>query len=95
MGEVSDFLHSFMMMSSAFFWMFGFNFFGSRVTTAFEDLSESVYQCDWYLLPFDMRKHITTILAMAQKPVHMHVFAGYHCTLETFKNASIGILNYF
>ena len=84
-----EFLRSLVILSAVYSWSLQFCYFGDKVTTAFDDLNETIYQCDWYLFPMEMRKYIPAILRMAQEPVQMHAFGTYHCTLETLKTVRI------
>lgn len=88
MGNMFELSRSSLTLSSAFTLIFAFCYFGEKVTSAFDELHESINQCHWYLFPLEMKKYLTTILMISGKPVHMRAFASFNCTLHTFKLVS-------
>lgn len=94
-GNIAELIRSLMLLLSTYMWIFGFCYFGERVTSAFNDLHKTVYLCDWYSFPLKIRKYIPNILLSAQQPVHMHGFASLHCTLQTFKTVVNTSYEYF
>lgn len=44
---------------------------GDNVMQRYENVRYSVYQLNWYMLPFEMQKKLPTILAMAEKNIYL------------------------
>lgn len=65
--------------------MFLFCYFGEVVTTAFEELSDEIYQCDWDTFSYKIRRILPNIMLVAQEPVHIQAHGGIRCTRDTFK----------
>lgn len=51
---------------------------GNNVMQRYEHIGQTVYQLNWYLLPFDMQMKIPTVLAMTQKNIFIRGFARFH-----------------
>lgn len=69
-------------------WIFGFCYFGDRVTSALGDIQEAVYLCDWYSFPLGVQNYVPSILLIAQQPVYMSGFAALRCTMQTFETVT-------
>lgn len=57
---------------------------GESVMQRYENISRSVYQLNWYLLPLETQRKLPTILAMAEKNIYLRGFARFHCTRAVF-----------
>lgn len=64
---------------------------GEMVTTAFEDMNETVYAMAWNLYPLDLRKYFILILAATQQPIIMEGIFSLDCSRTTFKRVSFFI----
>lgn len=83
-GILIDVIRSFIVLCSALGWIYIFCHFGNKVTSAYQELNESIYLCDWHLFPMEIRKYLPILIMIVQKPIYMRGF-GFNCTLETFK----------
>lgn len=73
------------MLMITYVWLFVLCYFGDQVTSAFENLHESIYMCDWHLFPLELKKYITPMLLLAHENVYMHGFYEFDCTLQVFE----------
>lgn len=75
------------------FWSFSIVFiycdFGERVTSEFNQITEAVYQFDWYTFPMKIQQMMPNIIIATQEPVVVRGFANTMCTRESFKMVSI------
>lgn len=62
---------------------------GERITIGFEDFSDELSGCDWYLLPIEMQRMYAIFLSDTQNPVKMESFANILCERETSKTVLI------
>lgn len=47
-----------------------------QLVAAFKKINESAYEMSWYLMPIDVRKQLVSMMAMAQRPVHLQGFVS-------------------
>lgn len=57
---------------------------GDNVTQRYENVSRTVYQLNWYMLPLNMQRKLPSILAMTEKNIFIRGFARFHCTRTIF-----------
>lgn len=69
----------------AFSNLFAFCYFGERVTSAFDDLSKVIYQCEWESFPHEIQRILPVIMLNTQDPIFLRAFDRTPCTRETFK----------
>lgn len=62
---------------------------GDNVTQRYENISRSVYQLNWYMLPLNIQSSLPTILAMTEKSIYIRGFARFHCTRTIFSQVLI------
>lgn len=62
--------------------------YGERVTEAYSDLNEQVYEQNWYLCPSKLQLNFVLVLMTAQRPVYLEGFTGITCSLETYKKVN-------
>lgn len=72
------------------FWSFALVFLfcnvGESVTTQFNSIHRTIYECDWYLYPNNLQRILPTIMVSTQKPVILRSFGNVDCTREAFKS---------
>lgn len=74
------------------FWLFLFCHSGDKLTQRFEDVGDNAYAfVDWYMLPVNMQKSFTLIIALGQRNVFLRGFGGTRCTKEMFMKVRICI----
>lgn len=61
---------------------------GERSTGAFDEISDIIYQFDWYLLPAEIQQMLPSIIHFAQQPVDLVCFGSITCSRESFKKVS-------
>lgn len=59
--------------------------YGDILTGKFAELSETIYQLDWYKFPSEIQQILPTLLIGAQQPVFVEGFGNIRCTCEVFK----------
>lgn len=64
---------------------------GTRVTIQFELFSNEFRQCDWYLLPIEMRRMYMIFLLDTQNPIRLLSYANITCERETSKKVFISL----
>lgn len=62
-----------------------FCYFGDEVTTGFETINESIYQCSWVEFPLDKQKILTILMINSQKSVYIESCMNIRCTRDMFK----------
>lgn len=66
-------------------------------TTSYEDMANTLYECNWVDLPLELRRNIVLMITNAQRPLFYH---GFHIavldlkTLTTVKINSLCILKF-
>ena len=77
-------------------WILNFVFaaceLGQRFSNAFCDIDDSIFQLDWYLLPFELQKTLPIIVNYAQQPLVVQFFGSYSCSRNQFKKVSLWYL---
>lgn len=75
------------------FWAFVMIFIhcetGQRVTSAFDDFTEVMGQCNWYLFSTETQKMLVIFLANSQQPTTVHGFGNIVCERESMKKVGI------
>lgn len=64
---------------------FFYCYFGQRLTSAFGEISDSVYGISWYLLPIEMQSILPAMMPMAQRSVYIRGFANIECTHRFYR----------
>lgn len=64
---------------------------GGKVTSAFAELNESIYNLSWYACPVKYQLYLLTMITMAKKPKYLGGFALLRCSRETFKQVILAI----
>lgn len=59
-----------------------------EITSGFEDVSDAIYQLDWYTYPLDIQQMLPIVLNYAQQPVQTVAFGNIPCTRDTFKKVN-------
>lgn len=93
-GNVVAFVKPMFIILWSFGQIFLFCNLAENVTIQYEELEDTIYQCDWYLFSADVQKILPTIIMCAQDPVIIKGF-GVLCTREVFKKVNFQIKNYF
>lgn len=75
------------MMFFSFIQMFIFCNFGEFVNEGFQKLSDTLYCCDWYCLPYDIRRMMPIVMIATQKPV-LRGSGDIPCSREAFSEVS-------
>lgn len=80
-------VESIIMMFWSFMQMFVICNFGGHVNSGFEEISGTLYECDWYTFPHKFQKDITMIMQVTQKPV-LRGSGNLPCSREGFSEVS-------
>lgn len=84
--------NNFLMLCIEACYSFGFVFVicevCQRVSLAFDDLNDRVFEFDWYLFPAIVKKMLPTIMLFAQQPIIFQCFGSFSCSREAFKQVS-------
>lgn len=75
---------AFYFMALSLSWMFPYCYFGSKMTTTFAGIGESVSAAEWYNYPDDVQKCLTLIIMRSQKPMVFNGWNMFGCNLETY-----------
>lgn len=84
----------FMLISLVFlmFWSFSLVFFlcefGGTISDKFDELTDVIYQCNWYSYPVEVQRMITTILMSTQDSIALCGFGNVLCNRIMFKKVS-------
>lgn len=62
---------------------------GQRLSLAFEECSEMVYQFEWYLFSGGIQRMMPMILNFTQQPFEITCFGSKACDRDTFKSVSV------
>lgn len=74
-------------------WIVGFYYicqFGGEVTSRFQDLAHSIYDCPWYAMPLKIRKYFPLMIAAAQHPMYLYGCFNIRCIQESFQKVRFG-----
>lgn len=66
--------------------------FSERVITAFDEFSDELDRCNWYLLPNRLQQTYLTFLLDTQQPKMIQGYGNISCTRATFKMVGWWIL---
>lgn len=83
-GNVADILKSVSLSFVCASILYGFCHFGSRVSERFEDVGMAFYRLSWYLLPVEMRKKLSTTIAITQKRLYVRGSVPIYSMRELF-----------
>lgn len=75
-------------------WLFIYCYFGDQVTSRFSDITDTLYLCDWHLLPLHTQKNVPMMILAAQRFVHIKGFASSSCSRESFKKVWTSLLSF-
>lgn len=62
-------VESVILMFWSFMQMFIICNYGEHVNSEFEELSDTLYECDWYEFPRKLQNDVPLIMLVTQKPV--------------------------
>lgn len=66
--------------------------YGEKVSTAFDNLNETVYGMKWHMCPNDLQKYLVMMLASLQQPVVMKGVFSLDSSRSTFKRVSFALI---
>lgn len=79
-------------MAFLVFWSFVIIFIvcelGQRLTNEFDTYNHTLYQCNWYAFPIELRHMFIVVLMNAQQPVVIKGFADTLCARESFEKVT-------
>lgn len=61
---------------------------GQRISNAYGEIEDRIWQLDWYLLPIEIKRMLPTIILYAQRPSVIDFFGSMFCCREQFKKVS-------
>lgn len=64
---------------------------GERISNAFDEIGDEIYQMDWLLFPIEMKKMLPLILMNAQQPVLSLSIGSFTTSRETMSSV-IGLV---
>ena len=59
-----------------------------QISNGFEEVSDTIYQLDWYTYPMEIQRMLPIILNHAQQPVEIVSFGNIVCSRDTFKKVT-------
>lgn len=62
---------------------------GQRIKDVCAEIGDMMYQCDWYLLPIEIKRFLVIILASLQQPVSLQCFGSISCERNIFEKVSL------
>lgn len=68
--------------------MFLFCNSGQEVSTAFEEINDEIYQCNWQEFPLKIQRMFPIIMIVAQGPVYIESTGSFVCNRETFNKVN-------
>lgn len=68
-----------------FFSVFFFCECGTILTAKFATFDYELWQCDWYLFPYEMQRILTLFMSNTQNPATLFSYGNFECTRDTFK----------
>lgn len=83
-----ELIHDSCMMFWSFAAVFSLCHFGDSVSTSFDKLNDTLFECDWYLFPNKLQRSFLTTAIAAQKPISIKGFGNVTCTRHSFKEVS-------
>lgn len=57
----------------------------TRMSNHFDKFDEELHQCDWYLLPIELRRMYMVFLSETQNSIQITSYGGITCERETTK----------
>lgn len=87
--DILTIVNIFMELFWTFVVMFMSCYIGEKVTTAFEELSDEIYQCEWDTFPYKVQHLLPNIILVAQQSVYIEANGGFTCTHNTYKKVTI------
>lgn len=76
------------MIATAFANLFVYCYFGMLATKSYMDMSDSMYESNWYKLPIQLQTYIILMIENMQRPLYYHGFGMVILDLETFTKVS-------
>lgn len=58
---------------------------GQRLSNAFDEIGELMWQLEWYLYSNEIQKMLPTILVAVRKPIAIEFFGSLSCSREFMK----------
>lgn len=68
--------------------IFVFFYLGQMLHTSLDDLSDAIYQSEWYRYPRNIQKFVLIIILRAQQPLHISAFGIMQCNLANYLGVS-------
>lgn len=62
---------------------------GERLMNEYADIEYVICQFDWYLLPLEVQRQLTTIVINAQHPVVVQCFGSTNTSRESFQQVRL------
>lgn len=62
---------------------------GEWITGRSLTIYDVLCQCDWYLLPVELRRKLVVIVLSSQESIIVHGYGNVPCSRETFKKVNI------
>lgn len=56
---------------------------------SFEQMSDCLYECDWHVFSYDVKRHILFMITNIQRPLYYHGFGVAILELETFVKVNL------
>ena len=72
-------------MFFSFFQIYIFCQLGEMVSGKFMDLSETIYQLEWYNFPPEIQRILIILLINTEEPVEFVAYGNIVCSCETYK----------
>lgn len=68
--------------------IFAFSYIGQKVHSDLMNLSDMLYQSEWYRYPRSVRRVLLLMMVRAQHPFYLSAYGIMRCTLENFVRVS-------
>lgn len=65
---------------------------GQRFSNAYEKIDDQTGELNWYMLPMEIQRMLTTIMINTQQPIFVKCFGSTACSRETFKKVKLAII---
>lgn len=66
------------------FWLYFICHFGDHLTQSFENIEMEFIGFSWFMLPINLQKNWTVIIAVGQKEIGLQAFGSTNCTRQLF-----------
>lgn len=96
--NTNDFLEVFRSIARLSGWIASFFFvcqYGDRVTSRYQGIAFSIYECPWYSMPVKMAKLFPLSIAIAQQPIYIYGCFNIRCLRETFRKVCMTMSRLF